>query len=68
MGGRFLADVCAETAKLAIPTNMEGLDLRFGGARTDEEHLAAAAMPLLMEFFTDGGLDVPLLRRMRWKG
>lgn len=58
LGQRFLDDVRAETAKVASPKSMAGVEIRFGGGRTDEEHLTAAAMPLLMEFYARGCLDV----------
>jgi len=39
--------------------SLEGLELRFGGRRSDEERLAAAALPVLDRLYSEGVFEVP---------
>ena len=62
LGDGFLEEVWEEAKKHTTPVSLEGLELAFGGRRTDEERLAAAAVPILSRIFVEGVLDVPAHR------
>jgi len=57
LGEPFLDGVMEEARKHAAPMNLEGMQLLFGGRRSDEERLAAAALPVLAQVFEEGLFD-----------
>ena len=59
VGSTFLDDVRREAEKHAPLSNLEGMELSFGGERTDEERLMAAAIPILSRVYEGGVFDVP---------
>ena len=52
----FMDHVRTAAERPALPLCMEGLDIRFGGRRTDEERMVAAALPVMDRFLFAGGL------------
>ena len=59
IGQRFLDGVWPHVRQYADPLNLEGLEVRFGGTRSHQSRLVAAALPLLSRVFVDGQLDFP---------
>lgn len=60
IGQPFLDAVRAVASQHSPPTNLEGMEIQFGGRRTDEERLAAAALPVLSRAYVDGFFEAPV--------
>jgi len=60
IGQPFLDQVREVASQHTPPTNLEGLNIQFGGRRADEERLAAAALPILSRAYVDGLFEAPV--------
>jgi predicted NBD/HSP70 family sugar kinase len=61
LGAEFLEQLRDRAIRYTEAESLEGMGLHFGGRRSDEERLVAAAIPVLATFFEEGVLRESVL-------